>query len=875
MAGSPIHSYVLAGSHSVAIDMAVACMSAFNCSAVTLHIRDEADETGSRHAQQVKNLDRRQWQQFLNSNPTSLPAKTTHDRKGQGLENVSQKSKLRNQIIDALEADELGWHASVTEVTGKEFVDKLNGVLWAISSWHGVFRERGTTPFLKILSDWGLVEKSWMADNRCLKQQAKKAVTQDELKEHEATLYSLSEKVYIKRQRWQTWHDRLVALARCLEQQRQWLHKRNEAMSKVHHSEHRLHVPDLDDYLIFREAAQGQVLEQYRELDIALRRAPLWEPVPLNDDFLPVSRQERHAWLHHIATSLPMYCFCYHQGGTKPSLWWSFKVTISGDEECIQTALEMSPDEQRAKLLTLCEVLRSTVVSISTRAERQAYHDRFSKFTELNKNLRNSLFEHPTSSRATKQHQGRAEYDSRMTAILLLDDWEMVEELKAEMKGDPKGSLYDVFWEELDKLLHEQAILTAEQNRQDDLSRVAIDITYAALRREVEKRVPAGTNIPSEKWFDLQFFPANIESRQALNHTGRYAVKKKVQTRTMRKQSPDAPYGLESWRQMKAMAVMWGENAVMCCQDDKTKVPVGEPNNPVAATSVPGKAPQRLEKQHGALDHDVSKFSIVPSANFFIDIPDSVQGSFYMGQPWITLKDATFQMSHPLRHTVEFLHLLYTEYDPPNQASLALVLKYHDGGADHNVTHAWVQLCCIIEWLHSEVDLLLSERCVPGQSYIDPAERTFSKLNLALQCTSLERDRAPKEVEQLIPHANSMAAIRKVAEENPSVPVKEELLKCMEKPMQELTHLFGKVRYGGNQFKIGKMASDVSMQTVFDTIHKIDSGITMDDVKAMHQMHKKFPKLKEFCDTHCSFSTYMCQVNCNAATHRMTLAPLS
>ena len=132
----------LAGTHTVAVEMAVACMSAFNCNFATLHVQTEADESGAR--QQVRTLDPRQWQQFLNQHPTSLPAKTTHDRTGKTIDTISAKSKLRNQVIACLHEDGLGWHASVAEQTGKDYVDSLTNVLWGISSWHGVFRERGS-----------------------------------------------------------------------------------------------------------------------------------------------------------------------------------------------------------------------------------------------------------------------------------------------------------------------------------------------------------------------------------------------------------------------------------------------------------------------------------------------------------------------------------------------------------------------------------------------------------------------------------------------------------------------------------------------------------------------------------------------------------
>ena len=458
-----------------------------------------------------------------------------------------------------------------------------------------------------------------------------------------------------------------------------------------------------------------------------------------------------------------------------------------------------------------------------------------------------------------------------MTALLLLDDWKMAEELKTEMKGDPKSSMCETFWETVSKVLEQQAVLVAELNRGDGISRTTIDISYASLRRSVEEIVAEGTNIPSKRWFELQFFPNNLEARQALNHTGRYPVKLKVQSRTMRKASMDAPYGLQSWRMMKQLAVLLGERCVFCCQDDKCKVPVGEPQAPVAATQTNRRAPQALDGTHGALDHDVSKCSIIPSCNFFVDIPETVQGSFYFGKPYITLKDATFEQSSPLRHTTEFLHLFYTEY---NVDDVGAMLKYHDGGRDHNDSHAWTKICNIIEWLHTQVDFHCSERCVPGQSYLDPEERVFSPLNMALQCMSLERSRRQDEIEQLIKNANSMAAIRKVNDDNPDAGVQEAMLQSTKPVIEELAHAFQKVQFGGEKVCIGKVADTVSMDTIFCTLHKIDPDITQNDVQAFHLMYKKFPKLEAFCKEHCRFGTYMCQVmKCNKSTCQVC-APL-
>jgi len=44
-----------------------------------------------------------------------------------------------------------------------------------------------------------------------------------------------------------------------------------------------------------------------------------------------------------------------------------------------------------------------------------------------------------------------------------------------------------------------------------------------------------------------------------------------------------------------------------------------------------------------------------------IDIPNSIDGSFYTGQVYIALKDATFQASSSLQHYAEMHSILLKE----------------------------------------------------------------------------------------------------------------------------------------------------------------------------------------------------------------------
>ena len=299
----------------------------------------------------------------------------------------------------------------------------------------------------------------------------------------------------------------------------------------------------------------------------------------------------------------------------------------------------------------------------------------------------------------------------------------------------------------------------------------------------------------------------------------------------------------------------------MVCQDDKRKIPIGEPYNPVS-DGHNRQAPQFLDGQHGALDHTISKMSITPSCNFFNTVPTSTAGSFYNGSAVITLKDSVWQPSNPMRHTREFLDELYERYDFENESeSPKVLMKYHDGGSDHNDTNAWAQLATIIEWISTGVDLLVSERCVPGQSYINPAERVFASLNLALQVASLERTVSEPEVEQLIKHAGSMNQIRTIATRNPSSNLERHLLNSTEAPRQMIGDLFKKCKYGEEMVEVGEAADTAKINELFkECMAVIDDTITMEDVKPLHKMATKFPKLKDFTDKHCNFSTYMFQV---------------
>lgn len=83
-------------------------------------------------------------------------------------------------------------------------------------------------------------------------------------------------------------------------------------------------------------------------------------------------------------------------------------------------------------------------------------------------------------------------------------------------------------------------------------------------------------------------------------------------------------------------------------------------------------------------------------------------------------------------------------------------------GADHNITFIFVQCCLLALFKIGDFDIMNVGRCAPHQSYMNPAERCMSLLNIGLQGLSLDRDGAG-EYEAAIKSCSSVNALQQAA----------------------------------------------------------------------------------------------------------------
>ena len=221
---------------------------------------------------------------------------------------------------------------------------------------------------------------------------------------------------------------------------------------------------------------------------------------------------------------------------------------------------------------------------------------------------------------------------------------------------------------------------------------------------QVSKQCPPGTAIPSLQWIHLQFYPQNPRTKTAALFRKHLPVKLMVQKRQFRKTHIDEHYCAAIFRYLQEYGLAFSDESLLVCLDDKHRLKIGEPGFPVAAAE---KGQRVIVSLQEVADHDFTRFSIIPSVIFRIDIPDSIEGSWYDGQVCILLNDAVFRPSSPFRHGTELNSFLTTEI-----GSKSILFLYTDGGPDHRATYVSTQLSLIALFLNLDLDLLCAARTV-------------------------------------------------------------------------------------------------------------------------------------------------------------------
>eukprot|EP00956_Cyclotella_meneghiniana_P041453 scaffold227870_cov37-Cyclotella_meneghiniana.AAC.2 len=312
--------------------------------------------------------------------------------------------------------------------------------------------------------------------------------------------------------------------------------------------------------------------------------------------------------------------------------------------------------------------------------------------------------------------------------------------------------------------LHASAVLSIP-----DLRRQAIESLENKVKQNVLAVMPP---VPSIEWVRLQFVPSNDTVNKAAQMSGRLGCKRAAQKRTLRKAHVD-----QHWvNAMTRYILLWlielkkaTDGVLFLGQDDKAKIPVGD-SVPIS-TGVRANVRRSIvnadtEDSLTAMDHDFHVVNLVCSATLVCNIPDSIGGSFFMGdeesgngEMFYTLRDAIFDPSTVFDHTAQLIDCLRRLDKRP----FVLVLQT-DGGPDHSIKFANTKNAMVALFVKLDLDHLVVLRGAPNGSAYNKIERLMSPANFALTNVSTKRGVMPDWAEKLMKNCNAMAEVRKTNE---------------------------------------------------------------------------------------------------------------
>ena len=269
------------------------------------------------------------------------------------------------------------------------------------------------------------------------------------------------------------------------------------------------------------------------------------------------------------------------------------------------------------------------------------------------------------------------------------------------------------------------------------------------------------------------------------------------------------------------------ERIVRASNDDKCKVPTGEPDNPVG-TNVRAMAAAVVVKAMRLLvmDHSWHRASITPTVTLLTDLAHAFETNKWRnGQVVITLKDSVLEQSTAFRNAAELATTILTAHPKP-----IIINKRTDGGHEQNTTFGSVQLADVALWKKTGADLLIHTRPAADTSWVNEVEGCMPLLNLGLQHQATARLKMESKFEALLANDGSMSAIREkiasIADAGKRDAAAAAWLACLHgpgSPIELLEKRFGRLIYTDRTIKIQPLATAEEIAALHDLVQEIDS----------------------------------------------------
>lgn len=799
----------------------------FQCKYITYYVQQEADSYKESHVK------RNAFDIMMSGrlNDSYLPQKIEKDK-------LIVTERLYNMVVDYLQKVNAGFTHENAESCGKRVAIVLRDTLWYLDTHHEKFKER-SNPLPKAFEIFQNHNK-WKQNRH-----RQPSLTQEGLYSHEQSISAVLMLPMVVTQRNSVLARDLSDLCKAMTKYRLYLEQSTVRVEKARSSTIPVRTTETHSALT-TIAASVVCPQQYQELQRHLDKNPPYTPVDVGD-FVTVDRFERRKYIANIqlVSDVSMYAMPYGNClGTVTILWKIERNSENHESRNGGVILEVS------KKLPL----------YSTREMRRSFIQTYSKKANVKPMVLRAIYRELFNDSAAAASLREEDLDHRVVSFFMESEQpDLLLDLR-KLNGNPGSTMFNTFWEETAKYFEEQAQVH-DRRHEHNFTYLPVAISVEELRLKVKERLPEGTPVPSSEWLRLQFWPPNPYAARALKHTFRLDVKFAVQTRLLRSEHIDSKYATTQYKYLKQFACKYKDHARLICVDDKAIVPVGNPSQPVS-TGVRGhnRSLTPIGGTLAALDHDWHVGGLVPSVMLLAEIPERAEDTFYRGKVCVTVKEKVFQPSSPGRHTAEIARAL-REHASNDDVTLdvPILLIFSDGGPDHRVTFQTVKVALLALFLALDLDVLYAARCAPHGSWINPAERTMSLLNLALQNVALERGCMSEGLEKLISGKSDLNSVRRTAERHPDL--KEGFKAAMQPVIRLVSERFRKMRLKEEKVRTFPAALDEEIEEIMSILSIIDEEITPRDAVTMTSKDwAKRQQITSFLEKHSKQTHYTFQL---------------
>ena len=653
---------------------------------------------------------------------------------------------------------------------------------------------------------------------------------------------AMQAQIYMNSNEWKTVRGELESLVDFCDAYIKYLKRKNKKMATLHQTPRENDIEKEAKVFVCPVKHKTYLNQNLIKIKNKIEAAPLYEPIFINEEICSSMIDRRRVYdliqeIRQDGLGVPCVLYVHHVGGQRSNM--NFVWTIDDEKEHLPKIIK--------KCIEIGQAIQEKVPTYQRRITKKAFKERYGNVAS--KVALRTIFEELTDDHSTPENLTSKEINDRFKEALNSEDPGILVDLR-QQPPDHKKDTYKVFFDAAASYIQEDVGVAVQERRHGNQLYLAKAVSFKALHKTIKGRVPEGTPIPSIKWLRYQAQPRYPNSKTAKLYHGRFNIKMMVQKRQVRSKHVDAHYCAAAWRYLREYAIKNRDMCTLVSMDDKHKIKVGEPGYPLAAAER-GKQVIVAENEVMAVgDHDFSKSTLTPSVNFIIDVPGSIEESFYRGDVFVGIKDSVLQPSSPFRHACELKDILLTK-----DTVQPILLIYSDGGPDHRCTYMSVKLSLISIFKDLNLDILIALRTAPGNSWANPVERLMSIVNLGLQGVGVMRKEMSSAMEKKISGANNLKEMRDILTEKNE---QTEWENSISAPKKLISEQMKQLDLKDKAFQIFNPADEESMAKMWDKCLEIEESLKKDSLTAKDT--KSLDNLQKFLHHCCVEGQYTFQI---------------